>query len=174
MKYIEDFVREIPDFPRKGVSYKDITPLMLDNYGMMLALNGLEAHIRSDCYDKVLGPESSGFFFGPIIANSHGKGFIPARKKGRLPGVTLQQEYTAGNGKQEVLEIQADAIRPGERILIVDDLIATGSTTKAAIDLVERAGGMVYCIDVVIELAQFNGSSAISPHRLWSVVQYYK
>ena len=172
MKYLKDYIRTIPDFPEEGILFRDITPLIGDERGLVLAVEEMEKFIAGYDFDKVVGPESRGFIFAPIIARDFCKGFVPVRKRGKLPYRTIGQQYNLDYGQQQVLEIHEDAIRPGERILIVDDLIATGGTTDAIIKLVEKAGGIVYGVDVLMELNYLHGREAIAPHRLWSAIQF--
>lgn len=171
MKKVEDYIRTIPDFPEPGVMFRDITTVLLEPDGIKLAIDAMLDKVEDLSYDLVAGAESRGFLFGMPIAYEKHKGFVPIRKKGKLPGETAEQSYDLEYG-QAVIEVHKDAIRPGQRVLIVDDLIATGGTTEAMIKLVESLGGVVAGVLVLIELPELKGREKIAGYRLDSIVQY--
>ena len=142
MKTVADYVRSIPDFPEPGVIFRDITTILQDPDGLQLAVNGLIDMLKDVDYDVVVGPESRGFIFGVPVAYAEHKGFVPVRKKGKLPCETISVEYELEYGTAE-LEIHKDAIKPGQKVVIIDDLMATGGTMEAIIKLVEQLGGEV-------------------------------
>ena len=156
MKKIEEYVRSIPDFPEPGIIFRDVTSILQDADGLHLAIDLLQDTLKDVDFDVVVGPESRGFIFGvPIAYNMH-KSFVPVRKKGKLPCETIEEKYDLEYGSA-VIEIHKDAIKPGQKVVIVDDLIATGGTTEAIIRLVERLGGEVMKISFVMELAGLKG-----------------
>ena len=151
MKRIEDYVISIPDFPEPGIIFRDITGILRDADGLKLSIDKIQEMLEGVEFDAVLGLESRGFIFGmPIACNLH-KAFIPVRKKGKLPRETVSKEYALEYGTAEI-EIHKEDIRPGQRIVFVDDLLATGGTAKAAIDLIEELGGVVVKVLFVMEL----------------------
>jgi adenine phosphoribosyltransferase len=158
-------VREIPDFPREGVLFRDITTLLREAGAFKAAIDALVDAYRDAGVELVAGVESRGFVLGGAVAYLLGAGFVPVRKKGKLPHVTISAAYALEYG-EAVLELHADAIRPGQRVLIVDDLLATGGTARATVDLVERLGGEIVGIAFLIELADLAGSRALGerPH----------
>lgn len=157
-------IRDIEDFPKPGVTFKDITPLLADAHGLRACVQALAAAgLGPDgqhLVDKVMGLEARGFILGAAVALELGVGFVPGRKQGKLPHDTHSVDYDLEYG-QETLELHVDAIAPGERILIVDDVLATGGTARAAIDLVNECGGVVHGISVLMELAFLNGRQMI-------------
>lgn len=153
------FIRDVPDFPKPGILFKDLAPLLADPRALEAAVAGLAA-VAPAC-DAVAGMESRGFLFGAPLALKLGRGFIPIRKKGKLPGRVFDERYALEYG-EAVLELQADAIRPGRKILLVDDVLATGGTAAAAARLVEKAGGEVCGMVFVLELAFLNGRAALA------------
>lgn len=155
-EHLEDYVLTIPDFPQKGIMFRDITSLVQDPDGLQDAVDGLIRALEGVDFDVVLGLESRGFIFGTAIAYAMHKGFVPVRKKGKLPRETVSAKYDLEYGQAEI-EIHKDAIKPGEKVVIVDDLIATGGTLAAACKLVEQLQGEVAQIAVVMELAGLNG-----------------
>lgn len=171
MKKLEDYVRSIPDFPEQGIIFRDVTSVLQDADGLQLAIDTMNNLVADLEYDVVAGPESRGFIFGTPIAYLNKKPFVLIRKKGKLPCETLQKEYDLEYGRA-VIEIHRDAIKPGQRVLIVDDLIATGGTTKAMIELVEELGGKVVGVVVLIELAGLKGRDVIQDCRLDSAICY--
>ena len=171
MKPIEEYVRSIPDFPEPGIIFRDITSVLQDADGLALAIDLMQEKLKDVDFDVVVGPESRGFIFGvPIAYNLH-KPFVPVRKKGKLPCETVSVEYELEYGSA-VLEIHKDAIKPGQKVVIVDDLLATGGTTKAAINLVEALGGEVVKVIFLIELAGLNGREKLKDYNVDSVIIY--
>ena len=156
MKNIEEYVRTIPDFPEKGIMFRDITSVIQDPDGLALSIDKIDEAIGDIDYDVVVGPESRGFIFGVPVAYALGAGFVPVRKKGKLPGETLEISYGLEYGS-DILQIHKDSIKKGQRVAIVDDLLATGGTTEAAIKLIEKAEAEIVSLDFVIELTGLNG-----------------
>src|SRR5205807_2802378 len=153
-------IRDLPDFPREGVLFKDVTTLLGDAAAFRAAIDGLvEAH-AGQAIDHVVGVESRGFILGGAVAYRLGAGFVPVRKPGKLPAERISVSYTLEYG-ESVLEIHTDAIRPGERVLVVDDLLATGGTAAATVELVQRLGGVVVGVAFLIELAFLDGARAL-------------
>ena len=171
MKKLEEYVRSIPDFPEKGVIFRDVTSVLQDADGLRLAIDTMQDLVKDLEYDVVAGPESRGFIFGTPIAYNNHKPFVLNKKKGKLPCETVSMEYDLEYGTA-VIEIHKDAIRPGQRVLIVDDLIATGGTTEAMIRLVESLGGQVVGVVVMMELAGLKGSEKLAGYRLESAIRY--
>ncbi|HPF30572.1 MAG TPA: adenine phosphoribosyltransferase [Lachnospiraceae bacterium] len=171
MKKIEDYVRNIPDFPEPGIIFRDITTVLNDADGLQLAVDTMQEKISDISYDVVAGAESRGFIFGMPIAYNNHKPFVLIRKKGKLPAKTVEQTYDLEYGTATI-EIHEDSIKPGDRVLIVDDLIATGGTTEAMIKLVESLGGVVAGVVVMIELVDLKGRDRIAGYRLESAVRY--
>ena len=168
MKTIDDYIRSIPDFPEEGIIFRDITSVLQDADGLHLAIDSMQEKIADLDFDVVVGPESRGFIFGvPIAYNLH-KSFVPVRKKGKLPCETISEEYDLEYGSA-VIEMHKDAIHPGQKVVIVDDLIATGGTTEAIIKLVNQLGGEVVGIVFLIELAGLKG---LEGQRVESVICY--
>lgn len=170
-EHLKDYVMTIPDFPEPGIMFRDITSLIQDPDGLRDSVDGLIRSISGVDCDVVLGLESRGFIFGTAIAYELRKGFIPVRKKGKLPRETVSVKYDLEYGEAE-LEIHKDAIRPGEKVVIVDDLIATGGTLEAACKLVEKLGGTVEKISVVMELAGLKGRERLKKYELESLIRY--
>ena len=166
-----DKIRSIEDYPQKGVIFRDITTLLKDAEGLKDAVDAITASLADVSFDLVLSPESRGFIFGMPVAYNMGKGFGPVRKAGKLPAETISKEYELEYGKATI-EIHKDAIKPGQKVLIVDDLIATGGTTEAMIKLIESLGGEVAGIVVLIELAGLKGRERLSGYRLESAICY--
>lgn len=158
--YIRSHIRTILDFPEEGIQFKDITPLLLDSKANELTLSALLEPFKTLSIDKIVGLESRGFLFGPSLAKDLRAGFVPARKKGKLPYKTTQKEYGLEYG-QDVLEMHIDAIKPGENVVIHDDLLATGGTAKAATDLVLELGGKVIGYSFIIELSFLSGKNQL-------------
>ncbi len=171
MKQIEDYVRSIPDFPEPGIIFRDVTSVLQDADGLRLAVDLMQEKLEGTDFDLVVGPESRGFIFGvPIAYNLH-KPFIPIRKKGKLPCETVSVKYELEYGTAE-LEIHKDAIKPGQRVVIIDDLMATGGTNKAMIDLVEKLGGKVVKAVFLMELAGLKGRERLKGYEIDSVIAY--
>ena len=156
MKKIEEYVKSIPDFPEKGIIFRDVTSVLQDADGLHLAIDEMQKFLEGVEFDVIAGTESRGFIFGvPIAYNLH-KAFVPVRKKGKLPRETVSAEYELEYGKAEI-EMHKDAIRPGQKVVLVDDLIATGGTIEAAARLVEELGGEVVKIIFLMELEGLTG-----------------
>ena len=171
MKKIEEYVRSIPDFPEPGIIFRDVTSILQDADGLHLAIDLMQKELDGVDFDLVVGPESRGFIFGvPIAYNLH-KPFIPVRKKGKLPCETVSIEY-ALEYSSAVIEIHKDAIKPGQKVVIIDDLMATGGTTEAIIKLVEQLGGEVVKTVFLMELAGLNGRSKLEGYDVASVINY--
>ena len=171
MKKLEEYVITIPDFPEPGIQFRDITSVIQDPDGLKLAVDGLAELVRDLDFDLVIGPESRGFIFGVPVAYLLGKGFIPVRKKGKLPRETVSQKYDLEYGQAEV-EIHKDAVRPGQKVVIVDDLIATGGSAEAAVKLVEKLGGQVVRMVFVMELAGLEGRKKLDGYDVESLIVY--
>ena len=171
MKKLEDYVVTIPDFPEPGIMFRDITSVIQDPAGLKLAVDGLTDLVRDLDFDLVIGPESRGFIFGVPVAYLLGKGFVPVRKKGKLPRETVSQKYDLEYGQAEV-ESHKDAVRPGQKVVIVDDLIATGGSAEAAAKLVEKLGGQVVRMVFVMELAGLEGRKKLDGYEVESLIVY--
>lgn len=171
MKKIEEYVRSIPDFPEKGIIFRDITSVLQDAEGLKLAIDSMIALLDGVDFDVVAGTESRGFMFGMPIAYALGKSFIPVRKKGKLPCETVSAEYDLEYGSA-VIEIHKDAVKPGQKVVLVDDLIATGGTIEASIRLVEQLGGEVVKIIFLMELAGLKGREKLAGYDVASVITY--
>ena len=167
MKKLEEYVKSIPDFPEKGIIFRDVTSVLQDADGLHLAIDTMQEKIKDLDYDVVVGPESRGFIFGTPIAYNNHKPFVLNRKKGKLPRETESATYDLEYGSATI-EMHKDSIKPGQKVLIVDDLIATGGTTEAMIKLIESLGGEVAGVVVLIELAGLKGRERISKYRLES------
>ena len=171
MKKIEEYVRSIPDFPEPGIIFRDITSILQDADGLHLAIDSLQDLIKDVDVDVIVGAESRGFIFGmPMAYNLH-KPFVPVRKKGKLPCETISQSYDLEYGQAEI-EIHKDAIKPGQKVVIVDDLIATGGTMEAAVKLIEELGGEVVKILFLMELAGLKGREKLKGYDVASVFRY--
>ena len=171
MKKIEEYVRSIPDFPEPGIIFRDITSILQDADGLHLAIDSLQDLIKDVDVDVIVGAESRGFIFGmPMAYNLH-KPFVPVRKKGKLPCETISQSYDLEYGQAEI-EIHKDAIKPGQKVVIVDDLIATGGSVEAAIKLVEELGGVVVKVVFLMELAGLKGRDRLKGYDVASVICY--
>ena len=171
MKKLEDYVVTIPDFPEPGVMFRDVTSILQDKDGLNLAIKEIERLIGDVDFDLVLGPESRGFIFGVPIAYNMNKGFIPVRKKGKLPRETVSMAYDLEYGQAEI-EIHKDAIKKGQKVAIVDDLLATGGTVEAVAKLVEKVGAEVVALDFAIELTELKGRDKLEGYEIMSLVQY--
>lgn len=171
MKRLEEYVRSIPDFPEEGIIFRDVTSVLQDADGLKLAIDTMQDLVKDLEYDVVVGAESRGFIFGTPIAYNQHKPFVLIRKKGKLPCETIEMEYELEYGTATI-EMHKDSIKPGQKVLLVDDLIATGGTTEAMIKLVEELGGEVVGILVMIELAGLKGRERLSGYRLDSAICY--
>ncbi len=171
MKKLEEYVRSIPDFPEPGIIFRDVTSILQDADGLHLAIEGLLEQLEGVEYDVVVGPESRGFIFGVPVAYEAHKGFVPVRKKGKLPCETISEEYDLEYGSA-VIEMHKDAIQPGQKVVVVDDLIATGGTIEAIIKMVEQLGGEVVKICFVMELAGLKGREKLAGYSVESLITY--
>ena len=170
-KKVEDYVRSIPDFPEPGIIFRDVTSVIQSPEGLKLAIDGLTELIGDTEFDVVVGPESRGFRFGVPVAYNTGKGFVPVRKKGNIPCETISADYELEYGTATI-EMHKDAITPGQKVIIVDDLIATGGTTEAIIKLVEELGGEVVKVLFLMELEGLKGRDKIAGYDVESVIKY--
>lgn len=171
MKKIEEYVRSIPDFPEPGIIFRDVTSILQDADGLALAIDLMQEKLKDVEFDLVVGPESRGFIFGvPIAYNLH-KPFIPIRKKGKLPCETASVKYELEYGTAE-LEIHRDALKPGQKVVIIDDLMATGGTNEAIVKLIESLGGEVVKTVFLMELAGLNGRDKLKGYDVESVISY--
>ena len=168
---LEDKIRDIADFPKEGVIFKDITTLLKDGQALRYVVDNLTERFAAKKIDKVVCMESRGFIFGAPLAYNLNAGFVPVRKLGKLPAETISVEYSLEYGTN-TLEMHRDAITPGERILVVDDLLATGGTVNATIDLVEQLGGKVAGIAFLIELTFLSGRESLRDYEIVSLISY--
>ena len=171
MKKVEEYVRTIPDFPEPGIMFRDVTSVLQDPDGLKLAIDEMMKLLDGVEYDVIAGAESRGFIFGAPIAFEMGKSFVPVRKAGKLPCETVSMEYELEYGTA-CIEIHKDAIKPGQKVVIVDDLIATGGTIEAAVKLIEQLGGEVVKIIFLMELAGLNGREKLAGYDVASVITY--
>lgn len=171
MKSLEEYVRNINDFPKKGIIYRDVTTVLSDADGLKLAIESMQKLIENTEFDVVVAPESRGFIFGMPIAYNMNKAFVPVRKKGKLPAETISEDYDLEYGSA-TLEIHKDAIKPGQKVVIVDDLVATGGTLQAIIKLVERLGGQVVKICSLIELVDLNARELLKGYEIGSCIEF--
>lgn len=171
MKALEEYVRSIPDFPEEGIIFRDVTSVLQDADGLHLAIDTMQEKVKDLEFDVVAGPESRGFIFGTPIAYNNHKPFVLIRKKGKLPCETVERSYDLEYG-QATIEMHKDSITPGQRVLVVDDLIATGGTTEAMIKLIESLGGVVVGVVVLMELAGLKGRERIRDYRLDAAIVY--
>jgi len=168
---IEKLIRDVPDFPKPGILFKDITPLLQSPAGLAETIARLDRAVPASSYDVVCGIESRGFIFGTALALKTGKGFVPIRKPGKLPYKTAKESYELEYGK-DTIEIHEDAVAKGERVLIVDDLLATGGTMAAAANLLRRIGGRPIAAAVVIELEFLKGRERLGALPVFSLIRY--
>jgi adenine phosphoribosyltransferase len=168
---LRQLIRDIPDFPEPGILFKDITPLMADPRALALAVQGLAEYARPLQVDCVIAAEARGFLLGPALALALGAGFVLARKPGKLPFQTVRAEYLLEYGSNQ-LELHTDAIGPGARVLVHDDLLATGGTAAALCDLVGQLGGEVVGCGFLVELAFLNGRKRLAPHEAHALLTY--
>ena len=173
MDDLKALIREVPDFPKPGILFYDITTLLKDKQGFRGIIDGLKSHYRKAQVDVVLGIEARGFIFAPALAYALGAGFVPVRKPGKLPAETVHVTYDLEYGT-DTLEMHKDAIGNGARVLIVDDLLATGGTASAAARMVREAGGTVAGLGFVVELTFLNGRQKLAGHDVFSLLQYDK
>ncbi len=171
MKPIEEYVVSIPDFPEQGIIFRDVTSVLQDAEGLHLAIDLIQEKLDGVDFDVIAGPESRGFIFGVPVAYNLKKPFIPIRKKGKLPRETVSIQYDLEYGSASI-EMHKDAIRPGQKVVIIDDLMATGGTTQAMIKLVESLGGEVVKIIFLMELAGLEGKKRLTDYDTESVIIY--
>lgn len=171
MKKIEEYVRSIPDFPEEGIIFRDVTSVLQDADGLKLAIDSMMKLLDDVEFDVIVGTESRGFIFGVPIAYEMGKPFVPARKKGKLPCETISVTYDLEYGSAEV-EMHKDAIKPGQKVVLVDDLIATGGTIEACAKMIEMLGGEVVKIIFLMELAGLKGRDKLKKYDVASVITY--
>lgn len=171
MDHLKARIRNVPDFPKAGILFYDITTLLQEPSGLRAAIESLTLPFSDEGIDVVVGIESRGFIFGAAVADRLGAGFIPVRKPGKLPSKTVRQTYALEYGTDS-LEIHEDAISHGQRVLIVDDLLATGGTARATADLVEGLGGHVHACAFLIELGGLNGRAKLERYRVHATLQY--
>lgn len=171
MKKIEDYVRSIPDFPEPGIIFRDVTSILQDADGLKLAIDSMQECLKDTEVDVIVGTESRGFMFGvPIAYNLH-KPFVPVRKKGKLPCETVSRSYDLEYGSATI-EMHRDSIKPGQKVAVIDDLIATGGTVEAAVKLIEEFGGEVVKIVFLMELAGLKGREKLAGYDVASVIRY--
>lgn len=171
MKKMEEYIRCIPDFPEPGIMFRDVTSVLQDAEGLKLAIDSMIKILEGVDFDVVAGTESRGFIFGVPVAYAMGKAFVPVRKKGKLPCETVSEKYALEYGFAEI-EMHKDSIKPGQKVVLIDDLIATGGTIEAAIKLVERLGGEVVKIVCLMELAGLEGRRKLKGYDFEAVVTY--
>lgn len=168
---LKDKIRSIPDYPEKGVIFRDITTLLKDANGLVEAVDQMQKNLEGLEFDLILGPESRGFIFGMPVAYNLKKGFIPIRKKGKLPAEVVSKEYSLEYGTATI-EMHKDAVQPGQKVVILDDLLATGGTAKAIVDMVENAGAEVVSLNFLIELDFLNGRKVLDGYDVKTVIHY--
>ena len=168
---IKKFIRTIPNFPKPGIDFKDITPLLGDNVAFLSSVQSLSSKFDTNVVDLIVAPESRGFIFGVGVSVILNKGFVPVRKPGKLPFETYKQSYDLEYGK-DTLEIHKDGIKKGQHVILVDDVLATGGTMKACIELVEKCGGVVVGCSFLIEIVDLNGRKNLEPYSIHSLIQY--
>ena len=171
MDALKQQIRHVPDFPKPGILFYDVTTLMKDPKGFRLAVDAMAEPYHASKIDVVVGIESRGFIFGSVVADRIGAGFSPVRKPGKLPSTTVKASYALEYGSDS-LEIHDDAVRKGQRVIIVDDLLATGGTARATLDLVTGLGGDVYALAFLIELVALNGRERLTGQTLHTVLKY--
>ncbi|NME82486.1 adenine phosphoribosyltransferase [Clostridium sp. SM-530-WT-3G] len=164
-------IRVIEDFPKEGISFKDITTLIGDAEGLKESIDAIVNYLKDKNIDAIVGPEARGFIFGVPVAYALGVGFIPVRKPGKLPAETISVTYDLEYGT-DTIEMHKDAIKPGQRVAVVDDLLATGGTVEAVAKLIEQAGGVVASLDFVTELTELKGRDKLKGYDVMSLVQY--
>ncbi|MBU3810758.1 MAG: adenine phosphoribosyltransferase [Candidatus Niameybacter stercoravium] len=168
---LNTLIRDVENFPKEGILFKDITPLLQDAKGLQESIDKMAESVQDVEFDIVIGPESRGFIFGVPLAYKLQKGFVPVRKPGKLPYKTIGQSYDLEYGSNTI-EMHIDAIKPGQKVIIADDLLATGGTTKAIVDLVEKLGGEVVKIVYLIELEGLNGRELLKGQNIVSLLKY--
>lgn len=168
---LQDYIRDIQDFPKPGIGFKDITPLLLSPEATAFCLEKLVNSLQNQKIDKVIGVESRGFFFGILLAQKLNAGFIPVRKPKKLPFDTISASYELEYGT-DTLEMHVDAIQPGDKILIHDDVLATGGTAKAVCELVEQLGGEIVQMNFLMELSFLNGRAKLGDREIFAALRY--
>lgn len=168
---LQEYIRDIPDFPKPGIVYKDITPLLQEPEAMREGVRRFLKELGAVQIDKVVGIESRGFFFATLLADKLNAGFVPVRKPGKLPYDTVKESYSLEYG-QDTLEIHSDAIKKGEKVLLHDDVLATGGTAAAAVKLIEKLGGEIVQCNFLMDLAFLNGKEKLKPHKVVSLFTY--
>ncbi len=171
MEQLKALVRDVPDFPHAGIVFRDITPLLLHPPGFAQVVDRLEAEFRNQGVDLVVGIESRGFLFGAPLALALGAGFVPVRKLGKLPGPAIRREYALEYGTNQ-LEMHRDAVRAGQRVLLVDDVLATGGTARAGVEMIRELGGEMVSAAFVIELTFLRGREALAGCEVFSLLRY--
>jgi len=171
MEALKTRIRHVPDFPKAGILFYDVTTLLRDAEGFKLAIDAIAAPYHGKGISLIVGIESRGFILGAAVADRIGAGFVPVRKIGKLPHTTVRVSYDLEYGTDS-LEIHSDAVEPGQRVLIVDDLLATGGTARATVDLVRQLGGTVHGVAVLIELAELNGRGKLAGENVHAVLTY--
>ncbi len=168
---LKDYIRDVPGFPKPGILFRDITPLLADKRALRETINLLSSKFKNKKIEVVVAPEARGFILGGAVAHKLNAGFTPVRKKGKLPWESYLADYSLEYGVDS-LEIHKDAFKPGARVLILDDLLATGGTVKAIIDLVKQIGGKIVGICFLIELTELNGREKLKGHTVYSLIKY--
>ena len=171
MSDVEKYIKSIPDFPQPGIIFRDVTSVIEDPKGLQIAIDDMSAMLDGVDYDVIAGAESRGFIFGAPIAYKNGKGFVLVRKKGKLPRETVEMSYDLEYGSATI-EMHKDSIKPGQKVVLVDDLIATGGTIEAAAKLVEKLGGVVVKMIFLIELTDLKGRERLSKYDIDSLVKF--
>lgn len=168
---IKNVIRDIPDYPKEGIIFKDVTTLLQDSEQFSMAIDVLAESVANMSIDAIAAIESRGFIFGSVLSYKMGVGFIPIRKPGKLPAEVISEEYSLEYGTDKI-EIHKDAILPGQRILVVDDLLATGGTAKAACNLIEKTGGIVEALLFLIELGFLDGRNLLEGYKVTSIIDF--
>ena len=171
MKQLADFVTTIPDFPKEGIMFRDVTSVVQDPEGLKMAIDQLVEKLKGLDFDLVVGTESRGFLFGAPVAYALNKGFILVRKKGKLPREVISEDYDLEYGSATI-EMHKDSIKPGQKVVVIDDLIATGGTTEAVVKLVERLGGEIVSMGFVMELAGLGGMEKFKKYNPYALISY--
>lgn len=171
MKKLEEYVRSIPDFPEEGIVFRDVTSVLQDKDSLKMSIDQMQENLKGLDFDVIVGPESRGFIFGVPIAYNLNKAFIPVRKKGKLPCETVEMEYALEYGTATI-EMHKDSIKPGQKVVIIDDLIATGGTVEAITKLIEQLGGEVVKIVFLMELEGLKGREKLKGYDVASVIKY--
>jgi adenine phosphoribosyltransferase len=169
--YLKEKIRDLPDWPQKGVIFRDITPVLADPEAFKTTIEALEETLKGKDFSTIVAVESRGFIFGAALALKMGKGFIPVRKPGKLPYQTISESYALEYGT-DTIHMHIDAVKPGDKVVIIDDLIATGGSSKATATLVEKLGGKVEALVFLIELVFLNGREKLQGYDVFSVIKY--